>query len=404
MKFAHMADCHIGSWRDPKLKDLSTNAFLKAIDMSIEKQVNFILISGDLFNTSLPSIDKLKQVVLKLKLLCDKNIPVYIIPGSHDFSPSGKTMLDVLENAGLCINVVKGKVTDDKKLQLQFTIDNKTQTKITGILGRKGMLERKYYEDLDRESLQNHDGFKIFMFHTSLTELKPKELEKMSSHPISLLPTGFDYYAGGHVHIVGDFNVGMYKHVVYPGPLFPNSFSELEKLKHGGFYIYDDGDVDFIPLNIFNVESFVFDCNHKDPKQVEYDVFEEIKSKEFLNTIIALRFKGVLKSGKISDIDFKTIIDRFYEKGSYFVMKNTSKLSTKEFDEIKIDTKDTEDLEDSLINEHLGQIDCEDVSEEEFVKNLMQVLSSEKMDGERIADYESKIKNEIGLVLGVELS
>ena len=32
MKFAHMADVHIGAWRDPKLRDLSTLAFIKAID------------------------------------------------------------------------------------------------------------------------------------------------------------------------------------------------------------------------------------------------------------------------------------------------------------------------------------------------------------------------------------
>ena len=38
---------------------------------------------------------------------CTYNIEVYVIPGSHDFSPSGKTMLDVLENSGLVINVNK---------------------------------------------------------------------------------------------------------------------------------------------------------------------------------------------------------------------------------------------------------------------------------------------------------
>ncbi|MCK4522256.1 MAG: metallophosphoesterase, partial [Nanoarchaeota archaeon] len=99
MKFAHLADCHIGSWRDPKLRDVNTKAFIKAVDICIEKNVDFILISGDLFNTSLPAIDNLKQAVIKLKELKDKNISVYIIAGSHDFSPSGKTILDVLEHA-----------------------------------------------------------------------------------------------------------------------------------------------------------------------------------------------------------------------------------------------------------------------------------------------------------------
>jgi len=130
MKFAHLADCHIGSWRDPKLKDISTIAFQKAIDKCMEENVDFILISGDLFNTSLPRIDNLKKVVSILKQLKDKNIPVYIIPGSHDYSPSGKTMLDVLEQAGLFVNVVKGEEIDGK-LKLSFTIDQKTGAKIT---------------------------------------------------------------------------------------------------------------------------------------------------------------------------------------------------------------------------------------------------------------------------------
>ena len=176
MKFSHLADCHIGSWRDEKLNSLSTEAFVRALDISLQEQVDFILIAGDIFNTSLPAIEKLKTATKKLKEVKDHGIPVYIIPGSHDFSPSGKTMLDVLEHAGLFINVVKGTVTAENKLQLRFTVDLKTGAKITGLLGRKGSLERKYYETLDPTNIEQEDGFKIFLFHTALAELKPVEL------------------------------------------------------------------------------------------------------------------------------------------------------------------------------------------------------------------------------------
>ncbi|MBI2140227.1 metallophosphoesterase, partial [Candidatus Woesearchaeota archaeon] len=57
MKFAHMADCHIGGWRDPKLRLVNAEAFQKAAAVCIEKNVDFILIAGDLFNTSLPPMD-----------------------------------------------------------------------------------------------------------------------------------------------------------------------------------------------------------------------------------------------------------------------------------------------------------------------------------------------------------
>ena len=69
MKFAHLADLHLGSWREEKMRDLSTKAFLAAIDDCISRKVDFILFAGDLFNTSLPSLDTLKIVTKKLKEL-----------------------------------------------------------------------------------------------------------------------------------------------------------------------------------------------------------------------------------------------------------------------------------------------------------------------------------------------
>src|SRR3989344_4413275 len=118
MKFAHLSDCHIGGWREPELKELNMQAFKRSIDICVEKNVGFVIISGDLFNTSLPQIDTVSEAAHALNKLKENDIDVYIIPGSHDFSPSGKTMLDVLEKAGLCHNVYKFK--DGK---LEFTVD-----------------------------------------------------------------------------------------------------------------------------------------------------------------------------------------------------------------------------------------------------------------------------------------
>ena len=140
MKFAHLADIHIGAWRDPALKSLGLEAFKRAIHIILEKEVDFVLLAGDLFNTSMPSIDHLKLAVILLKRLKKAGIPVYAIPGSHDYSPSGRTILDVLEEAELLGNVMKGQVID-KKLKMRFRIDKKTVAKITGVRGKKGSLE-----------------------------------------------------------------------------------------------------------------------------------------------------------------------------------------------------------------------------------------------------------------------
>ena len=405
MKFAHLADCHIGSWRDPKLKDTSTYAFIKAVDKCIQEKVDFILIAGDLFNTSFPRLDNLKTVVTKFKQLKDLEIPVYIVPGSHDYSPSGKTILDVLEEAGLFVNVFRGNV-ENGKLKLKFTIDRKTGAKITGMLGKRGTLERLYYEKLILENLEAEKGFKIFLFHSGIDELKPKEMENIISQPLSLLPKGFDYYAGGHVHIVEDKQIEGYGRIAYPGPLFPNSFAELEKLERGGFYIVENNIPRWEPIQIYNVYKIDKNCDCKTPEQIKNEILEEVKTKEFNNTIILIRLHGILESGKPGDIDFKEIFAKIYERSAYFVMKSSHAVISKEFEEIKTDARNAVDVESFLLKEHLGQIKIDNLTlekEEELIKNLMTTLSAEKQEGETSTDFDKRIKEEVEKILEIEL-
>jgi exonuclease SbcD len=392
MKFAHLADCHIGAWREPKLAELNRKAFISAVDAVITEKVDFVLISGDLFNTSLPSFDSLKETVAKLKQLADLKIPVYIIAGSHDFSPSGKTMLDVLEHAGLCINVARGEDIDGR-LRLNITVDPKTGAKITGMIGKKGMLEREFYELLDREHLEKEEGFKIFMLHTALTELKPVEMEKMDSAPISLLPKGFDYYAAGHVHVRDIRSFPDYKNVVYPGPLFPNNFAELEK-GMGSFCIYDNGKIELKSLDLAKAFLLEIDCEGKTPDKVTGEIEEKIKDKDFTDTIILMRLSGRLSSGRPSDISFKNIISKTNEQGAYFVMKNTSKLTAPEFEEVQIQTSNIDEIEEKIISENLGQFKI-DRDEKESIFSIMNLLNKEKDEGETNRDFEERVRRDI---------
>ncbi len=407
MRFSHIADCHIGSWRDSRLGNANLKAFLTAMDISFEKGVDFVLISGDLFNTALPAIEQIKGVVAKLREAKDRGIAVYYIAGSHDFSASGKTMLGVLEKAGLMKNaaVVDNEKTTDKRIVMRFITDKKTGAKITGLIGKKGMLEKSYYEMLDREILEKESGFKIFMFHTALSELKTKDLEKMEAMPLSLLPKNFDYYAGGHVHKVIEKSYEGYKNIIYPGPVFPNNFKEIEELKHGGFYIYDNGKASYEAINLFNVFSISVDCSNKSAEEIKEDIVREFSGVELIGTIVTIRLYGKMLSGKISDIGLNEIIKRMYEKNAYFVMKNTSMLKSPEFEEIKVSQGSVEDIEDRIIKEHLGQIDIGKSAGEEakLIKALITAMSVEKAEGERNIDFANRIKKEAEKILGIEL-
>lgn len=395
MKFAHMADVHIGGWREQELKELGIKALKEAIKKCIESHTAFILISGDLFNTALPSIELIRDTAAALRKAKDHNINIYMVPGSHDFSPSGKTMLDVLEKAGL-IEIV-GKF--DKEGKLMF-VEDKTGAKITGLLGKKGGLEIKDYEDLDKKHLEEEPGFKIWMFHTALTEFKPKGMEKMDSLGVSSLPKNFNYYAGGHVHYIFQKKENN-SLITFPGALFPNNFKELEEFKHGGFYIVDDKlNYEYIHVNLKEVKSYTFDANDKTPEEIRQEILAQITDYE--DKIITIRVKGVLKSGKPSDINFKEIISKL--ESAYHVLKNTNKLTTKEFEEFEVDMGNVEDIEQKVIQEHLGQVEFMDKEEEQKItKSLMEFLNKEKEEGEKNADFEARIKKDVMKILEIEM-
>jgi len=407
MKYAHLADLHLGSWREEKIRDLSAQSFLKAIDQCIADNVNFILFSGDIFNTSLPSIDTLKLVAEKLRELQSNNIPVYVIAGSHDFSPSGKTMIDVLEKAGLVTNVCKGKINPEtKELELQFTVDKRTGAKITGIIGRRGLLDKAHYENLSRSSLESEPGYKIFMFHTTVTELVPGHLNMIDSQPASFFPKGFNYYAGGHIHHPTIKEVPGVGVMSYPGALFPNSFAELEQYGHGGYNLItiDDNSqqVQWQPLEIKPRVAVVMDCDGLSSSQAELALSERCSAQPVKDAVMTLRLKGKLSLGKVSAIAFNEIIKSLSAQGAYFIMKNTAKLYSEEFKEIRIANSDPEFIEEQIIREHAQQIKLFDPATELFLtKSLLSSLNIAKREGESVTDFQQRVETEVKRILSL---
>lgn len=385
MKFAHLADIHIGGWNQKELETLGIQAFEQAIDICISKNVGFVIIAGDLFNTSLPGIDLIKETARILNKLKEEEISCYIIPGSHDYSPSGKTMIDVLEKAGLVDNVAKFSEIDDK-IKLDF-VEDKTGVKLTGMFGKKQGLETEFYKSLDLTNL-DVEGVKIFLFHTLLNELKTPDLEKVNSEPLAILPKGFNYYAGGHPHIVTDVKRDGY-FVGYPGPVFPNNFLELEKLKQGGFYILNDFEIEFIPLQLKEVVSFHVSVEGLSAEEAFKKIVDDVNGVNVKDKIVTLRVSGALGSGKVSDINFKEVFS--YLDGAYFILKNTNKLSTKEFESLEVSSGDVSDVEEKIISENTE----DSLLGKEKIKELMEILSLEKVEGETVSGFEERVVKEV---------
>src|SRR4030043_64802 len=114
VRFAHISDVHLGGWKQQPMQELNFKSFRKAFDICIEKKPDFVLIAGDLFDSAYPPIEILKETFAQFRKLKDAKIPCFIIAGSHDYSVSGKTFLDVLEKAGFCKNVANFEEIDGK--------------------------------------------------------------------------------------------------------------------------------------------------------------------------------------------------------------------------------------------------------------------------------------------------
>jgi exonuclease SbcD len=405
MKFAHLADVHIGAWRDPLLADLPDLAFEQAVRKSLAEGVSFILIAGDLFHTALPAIDRLKATVRTLQLAKEKGVPVYVIPGSHDFSPSGKSMLHVLEEAGLLVDLWKGEVVAGK-LRLQMVKDKVTGTLLAGMLGRKGMLEREHYEDLDREWLEQQArgaAQSVFLFHTSLEELRPTNLSAMEAMPLSMLPKGFSYYAGGHVHIVDETMMPGYGPVVYPGPLFPASFSELEKLRHGGFVIVEDGRPRRVPLTVKKVVVISLHVREESPAVVTERLLRMVDEVAEKDAIVLVRVSGTLSEGTSGDVDMKRVTTALKVRGAWTCLRNTAGLSTIATEKEEIMTSSPARIEEELVQARVMPSPGPFKDDATRVTHgLLRTLGGEKEEGETNTSYEERMVREAKRLLGLD--
>ena len=399
MRFAHISDCHLGAWSGhPDMKDYPLIAFEKALDTCIEKKADFILLAGDVFDSPLPGIDVLKAAAACLRKIREHGISVYAIAGSHDFSPTGKTMLSVLEAAGLLHDAAKADAVDGK-LHLKFLKD-KAGAKITGMFGRKRSLDASYYENM---KVEEKEGFKIFMFHCGISEYKPLHLKEMDAMPLSLLPKGFDYYAGGHVH---HSFADREKMVVFPGSLFPTDAQELESYD-SGFYMaeYSNGKLSLsrVPVKLFDVLLVDADADNKTAKQAEDEIRQRIEKEDVAKRLVLLKIKGTLASGRPSDIDFAALQRLCHGGGAIGMKRNTGQLSSREFEEVKVRPATREGIEEQLIAEHASQGRLAKLSAEEIAKlthEMMDALKHERGD-ETKNSHEEGLKKSARKILGI---
>jgi hypothetical protein len=377
MRFSHLADCHLGSWRQPELRQLNLKNFQEAIERSIKEKVELVIITGDLFDSAYPPIEILEETFFQLKTLKDAGIPCFYIAGSHDYSASGKTFLSVLEKAGFCKNMHQPEEKGENILLNPIVYKN---IALYGYPGKKSGME---VNEIKRIKLQDAPGlFKILALHTSIKNA-------IGNLPIdsvdeTLLPKA-DYYALGHLHI--DYE---HDNFVYAGPTFPNNFQELEELEHGSFYIIETQPFQMKRIKLGDKKPVSLELEIKNALTATDKILAELDKLDLKDKIVLLKLHGKLEQGKASSIDFRKIEESVKAKGAYSILKNISKLITEE-PEFKMEIEDMNKLEDEIIKKY-----CQDNQSKLniLISPLLNALSLEKHEDENSQTFALRLFNE----------
>jgi len=243
MKLLHLSDLHLGKVLQEQLMLEDQEYMLKKIIEKIqEEKIEVVLISGDVYDRSIPQTEAVNLLDSFLHtLIKELKRKVFIISGNHDSKERLGFGNRIFENDGLYIeSKYAGKL---KKVELE---DEFGKLNIYMLPFVKPIEVRKYFEDVNsyEEAIHkiieneeiNKDERNIILVHQFITAggVQP---ERTDSEVISLGGTenvdvsnfdDFDYVAIGHVHRPQRIGRDTAR---YSGTILKYSFSEVNHKK-----------------------------------------------------------------------------------------------------------------------------------------------------------------------------
>ncbi len=197
LSFVHLADIHLGYTQynlEVRREDFN-RVFQEVVDKTVKLKPDFMIIAGDIFHHARPSNVTLEAAIENFGRLREVGIPVLCVDGSHDAAPNmiTGTILNPLDAAGLLYYLPRheGACWRNEKCCIYGVPNYRTRRKT------EEQLPLFYGQNQPAPDLEL---FNIFVFHMALDlpSITPPHIEAEASP--ELLPDGFNYYAGGHVH------------------------------------------------------------------------------------------------------------------------------------------------------------------------------------------------------------
>ena len=184
MKFIHIADVHLFAtpdaeyeWGENRPKEIE-ETFEKVIDDCNSKDIDLLLIAGDLFDRS-PSVDDLIYLDEKLERL--EKTRTVMICGSSDYIPSGSESA-AYKFRSRTVLLPPGKTTNAYLRGIN--------TCVTGFSYAKPEYEERILEEIDPG---REDAINILLGHGGDRKHMPFRKEKLAAK-------GYDYVAMGSIH------------------------------------------------------------------------------------------------------------------------------------------------------------------------------------------------------------
>lgn len=416
--FAHLADAHVGAWpRDPAVRAALRESVLRALRVVSERDAEFLLISGDLFHTPVPDPAEVAPVAAALRRLVEEGRRIYVIYGSHDYVAHHTSWLDVLAETGVFLKVAPEAVrSEGTRWTLPFRVDAPTGTRIAGISGRSHGLDRDYFRAVDSEAFRAEPGFKVFQFHAAVEEYLPWRLRPhIRGIRKADLPSGCDYYAGGHIHYTYEGEGPDGGLLVNPGAVFGTSRTDLvhgaARETHQGVVIVtvDSGTptaefVDTAPRDAIRLVDI--DVTGQTAEEAHRTVASKVKvANDRPGALVFPKIHGTLRDGSVAALAL-TEVARTEGKSAGTVHWDVSDLELPESagagatNESEIESAEVRRLLDGA-ESAAGWL--HEPASERTVRELVRELGIAKIDGESRQDYANARIGAARRLLGVRL-
>ena len=320
IRFLHAADIHLGfeQYGHKERYNDFARAFIHLTEDAIERQVDFVLLAGDLFHKRSIEPQTLTQAVRNLECLRQHHIPVIGIEGNHErphYSES-YSWLDYLVDTNL-LTLLSPIYTNGRLVVDAWQENAGAYIDLPGgirVIGVKyyGASTSRVVGDLVHalaEMPGPRPAYTILMLHAGLQGILDNYSATLTRSQLDPLREYVNYLALGHIHkpfIQDDW-------IYNPGSLETNSTAEAEWADRGYFIV----DVDPIkpahsvtavscPRRAFELLHFPVDTYHQPEDLYEafgrYIAAEATPERVSRQPVVEVRLSGVLAFNR-ADLD-----------------------------------------------------------------------------------------------------